>query len=719
MSALSGAWAVFLVLFSMVLWRLLRRWGWGEAAGWLALTVAGQAAALQLLAVGNRVRLQHFHGWPDLLSSRRMIFLAIVVLHGILVGFGVWRNVRRGGLLRLFFSGLLSRRQMAGLLLILTFACTVIPPAAARALLTEGDLGLSLSHLTRIGLALFLLMAGTGSLALAAVTLPDPVRQELSAGWQTRTTRWLPWLAAGWVAVVASLLAWYPLAGIPHVPDELSYIFQAKYLATGALFLPATPDPQAFPCPYTLVLDDRWFAAMLSGWGFVLAIGYWLGVPWLVNPILAGAAVLIIHQLVRRLYSRNIADGTVVLLALSPWLLFMSANFLPHTTSLLLLSLGLLGIYRARDDGSLLWAAIAGLAFGAMLHVRALEAAVAVVGAMGVWFAHGRKKIRLAALAAAALPGLFMVLLLLAYNRTLLGNPFEAPVNRYFDLTVRPGANRIGFGKDIGFGWDGLHVLPGHGLVDVVFNSNQNLYMLHFEQFGWAGGSLLLVLLLFLLGKWRRDACMWVVLFAQWAAMSLYWFSGGPDYGARYWYLMILPCAVLTIRGALELDTLAKARLGRGLAGSRIWFFIAAATLIGTVQVTVWRALDKYPNYRGMRPDMRALSREQNFGRSLVFVQGSALPGYSSAFYLNPPRYDREFARTYSGPIYAFDRGPESRELLRNYYKDRPLWIVRTWPIVKNRLVVVAGPVAPGEPVPSSAEALQSKEVDDLEERRF
>ena len=33
-----------------------------------------------------------------------------------------------------------------------------------------------------------------------------------------------------------------------------------------------------------------------------------------------------------------------------------------------------------------------------------------------------------------------------------------------------------------------------------------------------------------------------------------YWYSGGPDFGARYWYLILVPLVVLSVRGLQALQ---------------------------------------------------------------------------------------------------------------------------------------------------------------------
>jgi hypothetical protein len=334
--------------------------------------------------------------------------------------------------------------------------------------------------------------------------------------------------------------------------------------------------------------------------------------------------------------------------------------------------LALIGVQYARESGSIRWAAVSGLALGALLHVRVLEPVLLAVVAGVWWLSAGWRKLRVAAVATTCVLALAMAGLFLAYNRALTGDPFLVPLNKSLGQKYYPGANRLGFGRDVGnLGWTNLDPLLGHGPADVVVATNHNLYHTNFELFGWASGSLVFVFLLVLVGRERRDRLMWAMVFVIWAGLSLYWFSSGPDFGARYWFQMIVPLAVLTVRGA---QLLAR-RLGeQGLSTSgsqRVWAFVALASLLGVINVLPWRSLDKYHNYRGVRADVRKLDDQYNFGRSLVLVRASAWE-YASAFALNP----RTFDQSVSGPIYALDLGPESNQRLQRYYSDRPVWVI-------------------------------------------
>ncbi len=666
-------WTAFVVALSFVFWAALRATRWRAAAGWIGLALAGQACSLQLLWVGPDIRLQLFYGWSTLLRSSHGIFLVTLLLQAAIVLWGArqfWPEVKSR------LPRILSWQAGLILLALQAYAVITIHPEVARAFVGGGFARQAVLHATKVALGLLIFGVGALNLALAAAAIPSNTWESLVVRWQRANRVRLPWLCALWVVVVSSLLAWSALDRMPHVPDEVAYIFQAKYFARGHLYLPPPPDPEALYCPFQIVEGNKWYGSAPAGWPFVLAVGFGAGVPWLVNPLLGGIAILFAHRLVRQLYDRTVADAVVLLMATSPWLLFLSASLMPHALSLVCTLVGLLGVERAREKGSIGWAAASGLSFGLLLHVRVLEAMVVAAVAGLWWLSAGWRKLRLAPLAIVCLAGLVMTGLFLSYNKALTGDPFLVPINKFTDETYYKGANRLGFGRDVGnFGWMGLDALPGHGPIDVVMNTNQNLYLLNFELFGWASGSLLFVFLMLVWrsrGAGRGDGLMWGLIFAILGGMSLYWFSGGPDFGPRYWYQMILPVTVLTVRGA---HTLAARLSENGVsrpASRRVWAFVALASLLGLVNVIPWRSLDKYHHYRGIRPDIRKLERDYHFERGLVLVRGPRWPDYASGFPFNPATFDRDVTR----PIYARDLGPESNERLHSYYADRPLWIV-------------------------------------------
>jgi hypothetical protein len=214
---------------------------------------------------------------------------------------------------------------------------------------------------------------------------------------------------------------------------------------------------------------------------------------------------------------------------------------------------------------------------------------------------------------------------------------------------------------------------------------------LSLELFGWGTGSLVLLAFFFVTGGVRRvDIPMLLVLLGIPGLYSLYWFSGGPDFGARYWYLVIVPCVVFTVRGAQRLADRLAANVSQPDAARRgVGLSVLALCTIALLTFFPWRAVDKYYHYLGMRPDIRVLAEEHEFGRSLVLIRGERFPDYQSAASYNDLDLESD------APVYAWDRDDQTRRDVVNAFNDRPIWIVEGPTVTGAGFVVVDGPLRP------------------------
>jgi hypothetical protein len=198
-----------------------------------------------------------------------------------------------------------------------------------------------------------------------------------------------------------------------------------------------------------------------------------------------------------------------------------------------------------------------------------------------------------------------------------------------------------------------------------VINSLLNGFSVNIELHGWAMGSLWLAALV-LFRRTRLDLSFTAVIAAVTGLYALYYFHGGPDFGARYWYQALLPLAALTVRG---IDAVSET------AGSQRPLAVALlASALALLTYVPWRAADKYWHYLYMRPDPIHLSEEARLGRSLVLVRGQSHPDYASASTYNPLDLRPESAEPV--PVFAWDRDDATRARLLELYAGRPVWIL-------------------------------------------
>ncbi len=647
------------------------------AGFWLAVAVAGQLASLLLIEAGPGVRYQHYAFGTDLLNGYRPFLAALLGLQACLVivfGRRAWPAIR------VWLAE--HRKPWAWLALGIVFLATSSAPS--RSPLQYGAEIVLAGAIQLLGLATVLLYAASlegptrrridetvdrllafGRLPRAERTQdPEPGgRVTRSAADQRQRIDALTLVGAAWIAVLGLVLGYFSYQWHPHIPDEVAYLLQSRYMASGLLSVATFPVPEAFTPEMLLVAGDRSFSIFPPGWPALLALGQFVGAPWLINPLLAAACVLLTRLLVGETHGAPTARLCVLLLCVSPWLAFMAMSFMAHLASLAFCLLGAWATARARR-GAPAWAVLAGAAVGGVSLVRPLEGVIAGL-ALGLWIVW--PVARRIPLGRAALFGLSTVAVgatQLAYNVHLTGDPLLFPVMAWSTELFGPGTNSLGFGPDRGFGWEGLDPLPGHGPVDVLINADLNASAINVELFGWVSGSLFVLAMFILLGPpSRRDmgyvaAALWVI-----AVQSLYWFSGGPDFGARYWYFVLIPGVLLTARGSLWL----RERVARpGLVPAAL----CALVLASLTTFFPWRAIDKYRGYRQMRPGLERLAREAGFGRDLILIRGPMHPDFHAAVILNPLRADAP------GPLYAWDSGDDMRARLRAAFPDRGIWVL-------------------------------------------
>ena len=659
--------------------------------GWAALAIAGHAAALGATQAGPRVGYQHLRV-PDEPSTLWWCCATLLVLQTVMVAAALIRRATRGSSDGGAWLGANFAAWQLGLLAIV-LACSrakIARPAEAYV----GELVVS-------GL---LALVALSTWVLAAQAAPRATVERIQSWWQRNlgeaTSHGQPggldrfaWIAAACVTGATALLAFFVYERHPHVPDEVAYLFHARTFAAGKLALNAPPVAQAFDVDLMLTVGERWFSPVPPGWPLALAAGAFLGAAWLVNPLLSGLTILLLYAFVREISSRASARVCVLLLACSPWFLFLGMSFMTHTWSNVCALTAALGVARARRAHPIAWTATAGLAIGVVSWIRPLEGLVLAL-LLGLWsIGLGGARLPLRAIACLVLATALSGAAVLPYNRELTGSAARHPIMDYVDRVYGPGKNDLGFGPDKGLDWGGLDPWPGHTSFQALVNSQFNAFALDVELFGWASGGLLLVVLGMLWSPNRRfvRACACAIV-AVIAANGLYWFAGGPDFGARYWYLVIVPCVWLAASGFEALC----ARLGDAAPRARVGLLLAIASAMLTF--LPWRCVDKYFHYRGMQPGMRALEREHGFGRSLVLVQGERHPDYASAAILNPLDWNAD------APIYAWDRGIEVRRELLARYADRRVWIVAGPSRTGRGFELLAGPLPANE-----AEAWEAK----------
>ncbi len=657
-------------------------------AGWWIVLLIGQFAALSLVDAGSLVGYQHFAAWDTLASQP--IASSLVLLQATVTAFGMRRHFRS---VWIALSESLPGWRMPILLLLMTASSAVVGRDLRR---FGGELLLSMT----------LQLVSFGTLWVAVHAIPS----DRIALWHTRLQR--SFLAevpygdavapsldrvsygiAGVATVVASILAIGVYGGHPHLMDEVGYLFQARIFASGQIALPNPATPGAFQ-QFLIEMGPRgWYSPFPPGWSAVLVPGVWLSVPWLVNPVLTGANVLLTDLVLQPLYGRRVARLSSLLLALSPWSLFLGMSFMSHTVTLTCALLAALGVASARRTQQAQWALYGGLALGVIASVRQLDAVIVAV-LLGMWsIGLGGRRIPIAGTAGLVVGAMITTMPLLAFNWYFSGKPGTFPMMRYFDRIYGAGANDYGFGANRGMGW-AIDPNPGHGPIDGLINTALNTAATNTELFGWSVGSLSLAYAFVVRGRFQRaDWAMLGVIAFTWLAYYFNWFSGGPDFGARYWFTMLVPLVVLTVRGAMSLTDPASGQMGAthdfGILPTRMLTGLAMLTAASFVAFVPWRSMHKYWHYRGMQSFR--LDGKQPSGRALVMVAGRDVPDQASASLSNP------ISLSANVPIFVRRQSAREDSITIAAFADRSVWLVDGPSLTGHGFELRAGPLSPSE----------------------
>ena len=481
-----------------------------------------------------------------------------------------------------------------------------------------------------------------------------------------------PGLAAAGVALVAAALAAFlsqrVFEGIPHVSDAVSYAFQGRILASGHLYLPPPPVGEAFAAQNVIVTNDRWCSKYPPGFPLLLAPGWLLGAPWLVNPFLLGLAVYGVYRLGRALYDEPTGLAGAALLAISPFALLMGAGFMSHVPALAVCTWCLVALVEGAASGRPLPLAVAGALGGFAVMVRPLTA-ILLLAPAAAWCLWKRYHAGLAPRALFFLSAGFLPLFagFLAYNRVLFGDPLQLGYQVY-----SPGE---GFRDEAAQPLSPLALLPKR--LAWYFND------LNAATWGWPFGDLLPIAAL-LLPRARRtgDGLLAACAACLVVGHSAYAYYDINHSGPRYAFEALGALSLLAARGLLHLAGIA----GRWLSRRRVERIAPAAATAAAVLLAIPPLGSRLPTfakrlaraYHGHT--LAPLLREADVGvgpDALVLVSGSVPASGSDTALFN---YGSFFLRngldpTTSRRVYAHDIAP-LRDAILEAYPRAQTWTV-------------------------------------------
>jgi len=491
--------------------------------------------------------------------------------------------------------------------------------------------------------------------------------------------------------IAAYLVTIHIFEAVPHLEDEVAYVWQAKLLATGKLFMESPEHAKSFLVPFVVDHEGLRFGKYPIGWPLVLAAGVILPIRTFVNPLLAGLGVWLTYRLGKNIFSPAAGLLAAALTVTSPFFLVNSGSLLSHPLGLVLSAAFTLTWIRAFGDrkaphgwGTTLLAAVL---LGALVITRPMTAvAVALPFAVHglVLMIGGSSQTRVHLLAfgvlAAALGSLHFL-----WQYLLTGDPMLNPYTLWWDY------DKIGFGPGYGVSEE------GHTYDQAVINTRQSLRQGKMDLFGWWTYSWVLLPfgLLASLKNWK--GLLAASVFPSHVLVYMTYWIGSTLFGPRYYYEGLYSLTLMTAVGALwlagiglqnderaagpppnrYLDGIQKfiSVISAGwkkLKGIRLW--IVAAALIFAVghnlAVYLPYRLEKMYNLYGMsHSDLEPFltTDAEEMTPALIIVHSQRWMSYGVLLDLEDPALTSPF-------IFAWSRGTRADKALASDYPDRNIY---------------------------------------------
>lgn len=461
--------------------------------------------------------------------------------------------------------------------------------------------------------------------------------------------------------LATGILAYAVLDHIPHVQDSIDQLFQAKIFKMGKLYAPLPSHKEFFD--YTNVInDDKWYSQYPPGHPLLLMVGLLIGIPWLIGPLVGTLSLFIFFLLIKTVYSdHRVLYLSCSLLLLSPFFLFMSSNYMNHSSTMFFIVLFLYCYLRIFSSNSHLYAILSGLSLGYAINIRPFDAVT--IGTPFIFYllicAYKKRKVKYKKIVSFCIAVSLMVFLLMLYNTLTNGNPFMFGYQKNY--------HTLGFLGNSQFG-------PPHTLKGGVINTSNNLIGLNHYLFEWPIPSLTFIFILFSIPV-KRNRWDYLFLAASITLILGYFFYYYQDlcFGPRFYYCITPFMVILTVRGFLELPNWLEKKGGdRRRVEASLYFFMLLCFLY-TFSFSLPSLIKKYSNdYWWVTDKIHNAVKKQGITNAIVFIDvwhpphitGPNLLLYGSGFQFNSPDLTDEI-------IYAIDLKDRNSILMKDFPNRR------------------------------------------------
>ena len=462
-------------------------------------------------------------------------------------------------------------------------------------------------------------------------------------------------LVFGVVFALTNVCSYFVFEHVPHVQDNIDQLFHARIFLRGRLTVPSHEHKEFFDFTHN-INNGRWYSEYPPGHTFMLMLGLIIGAPWIINPLLGSASVVLFYVIGKELFNEKTGRLAALLGVLSPFIIIMSSGFFSHNTALFFTALFTLFFIKTIRSPKLYYPLMAGISLGVCLNARILTAiGIGIPYAFyAIYLVFTKKREYLLSFVVMFAGFMLMVGILAGFNYLTNGHPLLTGYEVLWGKGHNPG-----FGHSA---WGDPHT-PKKGLIQNLNNLNAlNKYL-----FEWCIPCTFFVML-FLAGgrRTRWDYLLIGSAFSLSFVHFFYWYQGWC-FGPRFMYESTLPLILLTARGILHTPDIVREKFHAASSEEQIRYslslVIGFCVLIAIfANVTVLVRL--YSNdYWSVNADVQRGVKREKISNAVVFV-GSY---YGSVLPLNSPLLDSEI-------IYVRDLNLKNK-LMMEYYPDRRYYL--------------------------------------------
>ena len=327
--------------------------------------------------------------------------------------------------------------------------------------------------------------------------------------------------------------------------DEFSYLFQSHVLLKGKLFLESPTPIDSYQVP-NVVNNGKWFSKYTIGFPLLLSAGTLFKMPWVINCILGGLAVVLAFLTGKEIYDVKTGILASLLLAFSPMFTLNAIGLFPHVGHLLFILLFTLLFFKAtKPEGKVIYSLFAGLSLGFAILIRPSEPVIFALlfFCYGIFLLIKEKERR---------PALFKTFLL-----TTLGLAVTAAFVLYVNKAQTGSFTTFAFNtytKEEGLGF-GVY-------KHTVIRGGWNLLFSLSRLFIWMIIAGLELAFVSLFEKNRYSKFLSLLVLSTIFLYFSYYTIGEIEYGPRYYFAMMGFLVLLSARGIMFLQEKIRDRFG-------------------------------------------------------------------------------------------------------------------------------------------------------------